>query len=439
MLPFANLSASAEDGFFADGLTEELLNMLAGVEGLKVAGRTSSFYFKGRNEDLRDIGRKLGVSHILGGSVRRSGQKLRITAQLVSADDGFNLWSQTYDRELTDVLAIQDEIGQSVADALKVRLVAEGEGARPARPTVNAEAYRLYLVARSKVRERGRENLQSAVRLFDEASTIDPAFAGAHAGKALALSLLWGNHGEGDGRTMLADAEKAARRALELDPRSSEAYVALGRVADQDWLVTGQERSKEAGEYFRQALALDPQSTLALYWLGRLEQERNPGRAIELFDRAIELDPLEFMAASSRAQSLLETGRSDEARAEYERLLEHLSRQCHVAAQLRRRGAGHGSRGPRARAQRTGERRRRRQLVATALDARAWWLLGDLEQARAALMRLDTTTASRRWQRASGTRDDAARLRAAARESTASSRATAARRLPGSPSSARSC
>jgi TolB-like protein len=187
VLPFANLSANVEDGFFADGLTEELLNLLAGIEGLKVAGRTSSFYFKGRNEDLREIGRKLGVSHILEGSVRRSGQKVRITAQLVSADDGLDLWSQAYERELTDVLAIQDEIGRSVADALKVRLVEVGEETGPARPPVNVEAYRLYLIARSQVRERGLENLHSAARLFEQATELDPGFAGAYAGKALAL------------------------------------------------------------------------------------------------------------------------------------------------------------------------------------------------------------------------------------------------------------
>ncbi|HEX9773067.1 MAG TPA: hypothetical protein VGA44_06345 [Steroidobacteraceae bacterium] len=209
------IQARAEDGFFADGLTEELLNLLAGIEGLRVAGRTSSFYFKGRNEDLREIDRKLGVSHILEGSVRRSGQKLRITAQLVSTRDGFHLWSQVYDRELTDVFVIQDEISRSVVDALKVRLAAGGADGRPARPAVDAEAYRRYLVARSKLRERGLENTQSAIRLFDEAAAIDPAFAGAYAGKALALTLLWGNHVVGDARTMFADAEKAARRALE--------------------------------------------------------------------------------------------------------------------------------------------------------------------------------------------------------------------------------
>jgi TolB-like protein/Tfp pilus assembly protein PilF len=401
VLPFANLTSSAEDGYFADGLTEELLNHLAGIEGLKVAGRTSSFYFKGRNEDLREIGRKLGVSHILEGSVRRSGQRLRVTAQLVSAKDGFHVWSRVYDRELTDVFLIQDEIGRSVADALKIRLVGGGPEGRLARPPVNAEAYRRYLVARSKLRERGLENMQSAIRLFDEAAAIDPAFAGAYAGKALALTLLWGNHVVGDARTMFADAETAARRALELDPRSSEAWVALGRVAELSWLVTGQERRSEAGEHFRRALELDPQSTLALYWLGRFEQETNPARAIDLFDRAIELDPLDFMAATSRALSLLRIGHSDEARAEYERLLEiypdnptllgnyadaelstgRVSHALELNARASAAGAG---------------------TLSHWLDARAWWQLGDLDAARAALLKLDTSNRIQAWMRETG-------------------------------------
>jgi TolB-like protein/Tfp pilus assembly protein PilF len=400
VLPFANMSTSVEDGYFADGLTEELLNLLTRVEGLKVAGRTSSFYFKGRNEDLREIGRKLGVSHVLEGSVRRSGPRLRITAQLVSTDDGFHLWSQAYDRELTDVFAIQDEIGRSVADALRVRLVAGADGA-PARLAVDTEAYRRYLVARSKVRDRGLENMQSAIRLFDEAIAIDPGFADAYAGKGLALTLLWGNHAVGDGRTMLAEAERSARRALELDPRSSEAHVALGRVAEQAWLVTGEDRRNEAGEQFRRALELDPQSTLAMYWLGRWEQESNPERAIALFDRAIELDPLEFMAASARASSLLGSGRLDEARAEYERLLEiypdnptllrnyadselvtgRVTHALKLNAQARAHGADNWS---------------------DWLDARAWWVLGDVAATRTALMKLDNSNPVLAWQRDTG-------------------------------------
>jgi adenylate cyclase len=159
------------------------------------------------------------------------------------------------DREFTDVFAIQDEISRSVADALKVRLVSgSAEGLR-ARAVVNAEAYRVYLVARSKVRERGLENTQSAVRLYDEAAAIDPRFAGAYAGKALALMLIWFNHAVGDSRTMLADAEHAARRALELDPDSSEAHVALGRVAELAQYVTGENRRDEARQHYQRALS----------------------------------------------------------------------------------------------------------------------------------------------------------------------------------------
>jgi TolB-like protein/Flp pilus assembly protein TadD len=398
VLPFANLSTSAEDGFFADGLTEEVLNLLAGIEGLKVAGRTSSFYFKGRNEDLREIGRKLGVSHILEGSVRRSGPKLRITAQLVSAKDGFHVWSQTYDREFTDVFAIQDEISRSVAEALKVRLVTGSTDGWAVRPQVNAEAYRLYLVARSKVRERGLENTQSAVRLFEESAKIDPRFAGAHAGKALALMLLWFNHAVGDSRTTLADAEQAARRALELDPNSSEAQVALGLASELSRYVTGVDRRDEARQHYQRALEIDPHSTLALYWLGRFERDTNPERAIELFDRAIDLDPLEFMAASSRALSLLQSGRAEEARAEYERLLEiypdnatllrnyadgelitgRVSHALEINARARAAGADNWS---------------------DWLEARAWWLLGDDDRARVALMRLDSDNRLQVWQR----------------------------------------
>jgi len=398
VLPFANLSTSAEDGFFADGLTEELLNLLAGIEGLKVTGRTSSFYFKGRNEDLREIGRKLGVSHILEGSVRRSGPKLRITAQLVSAKDGFHVWSQTYDREFTDVFAIQDEISRSVADALKVRLVSGSTEGPHARPVVNAEAYRVYLVARSKVRERGLENTQSAVRLYDEATSLDPTFAGAYAGKALALMLVWFNHGVGDSRTVLADSEKAARRAIELDPDSSEAHVALGRVAELSRYVTGDDRRDEARQHFQRALEIDPQSTLALYWLGRFEQETNPVRAIELFDRAIELDPLEFMAASSRALSLLQSGRADEARAEYERLLEIYPDN---ATLLRNYADGELITGRVSHALELNARARTAGADnwSAWLDARAWWLLGDDGKARTALLKLDRDNRLQAWQR----------------------------------------
>jgi len=200
---------------------------------------------------------------------------------------------------------------------------------------------------------------------------------------------------------VFADAEKAARRALELDPGSSEAEVALGRVAELSWLVNGQHRETEAGEHFRRALELEPQSTLALYWMGRFEQETNPERAIELFDKAVNLDPLEFMAASSRALSLLQTGRTDAARAEYQRLLEIYPDN---ATLLRNYADGELITGRPSHALELNAR----ALAAGAdnwshwLDARAWWLLGDLDEARASLMKLDTTNRIQAWQRETG-------------------------------------
>jgi len=323
VLPFASLSSNEDDGYFADGLSEELLNLLAGIEGLKVAGRTSSFYFKDRNEDLRAIGRQLGVANILEGSVRRSGTRVRVTAQLINAEDGFHLWSETYDRELSDVLAMQDDIGQKVADALQIELLGESKQAKAERAesTVDPEAYRLYLVARSKVRERGAENLRSALELFREASRLDPTFASAYAGEAIALGLLWLNHGEGDPAAPYLTAEAAARKALELDPQSSDTNAAMGRTLMLEADSTGDD-VQVARPYLEKAVALDPGSAVARYWLARFENRHgDPERALALYDQVLELDPLEFIAASARAELLSQLGRGDEALAEFERLV----------------------------------------------------------------------------------------------------------------------
>jgi TolB-like protein len=322
VLPFASMSSNEDDGYFADGLSEELLNLLAGIDGLKVAGRTSSFYFKGRNEDLRAIGRQLGVANILEGSVRRAGTRVRVTAQLINAEDGFHLWSETYDRELSDVLELQDDIGRKVADALEVQLLGganKPKDAKP-RPTVDPEAYRLYLVARSKVRERGVENLRSALELFREATRHDPAFANAYAGESIALGLLWGNHGEGDTAAPYAAAEAAARKALELDAKSSDANAAMGRTLALREAADGV-KLPDTRRYLERALTLDPGSATAAYWLARFEsREGNVERALELYDRVLALDPLEFIAGAARAELLSSLGRRDEALAEFERL-----------------------------------------------------------------------------------------------------------------------
>jgi TolB-like protein/Tfp pilus assembly protein PilF len=321
VLPFQSLSTAADDGYFADGLSEELLNLLAGVEGLRVAGRTSSFYFKGRDTDLQEIGRQLGVAHILEGSVRRSGSKIRVTAQLVDANDGFNLWSGAYDRELTDVLAIQDEIGRAVAKALQVELLGPAPDAQAAPRQANPQAYQYYLVARARLRERGLENLRSAVQLFDRAIGADRAFADAYAGKAMALLLLSNNHDDGDPNERHLTAQAAIRRALELDASSSEALTAAGVHAHMRADFLGEPPPAEADRYFERALASNPRSTAAMYWYGRYLRESDPQRSLELMERVLEIDPLELPAAVSRAGTLSAMGRGEEASAEYARVL----------------------------------------------------------------------------------------------------------------------
>ena len=182
VLPFVNMSGNVENEYFSDGLSEELLNVLAKIPGLKVAGRTSSFQFKGENKDLRLIGEQLGVAHVLEGSVRQSGPMVRITAQLIDTETGFHLWSETFDRELNDIFAIQDEISASVAAALKVTLFgAAGEKVVNNRGTESVEAYDLYLRGRYLREHLSRDNIQQSIAVLHEAVAIDPNYAAAWA------------------------------------------------------------------------------------------------------------------------------------------------------------------------------------------------------------------------------------------------------------------
>ena len=185
VLPFVNMSSDPEQEFFSDGISEELLNMLAQFPGLRVAARTSSFQFKGMNQDIAKIADTLHVAHILEGSVRKSGNRLRITAQLIKADDGFHLWSHSYDRELDDIFAVQNEIARAISDALKVKLTldtASGTAQRPAViPAANTQAYEAYLRGRRLIHRRGRESLEDAVRHLERALRLDERFAPAHA------------------------------------------------------------------------------------------------------------------------------------------------------------------------------------------------------------------------------------------------------------------
>ncbi len=260
VLPFADMSAGKDQEYFADGLSEELLNLLAKLPELRVIGRTSSFQFKGRNEDLRVIGEKLNVAHILEGSVRKSGEKVRITAQLIRAADGSHLWSETYDRTLDDIFVVQDDIAGEVVKALKVTLLGTALTTR-SKPQ-DSEAYNLALQGRFFLDRRGQKDLERAVEYFRRSRERDPDYAPAWAG----LSQAYARQADG-GLVPAADgyrrAREAAEKALALDPQLADAHLAMGWIHssyDWDWAA--------ADASFRKALDLEPGSAQALRHAG---------------------------------------------------------------------------------------------------------------------------------------------------------------------------
>ena len=301
VLPFANVSADPENAYFADGLTEEVLNSLARVTSLRVAGRTSSFYFKDRSEELQTIGTRLGVGHVLEGSVRRSGDRLRITVQLIKVDDGFRLWSDSYDREMDDIFAIQDEIARAITDALRIELDTDLPGQR--RPTESLPAYERLLEARTLIARRGAAGLNRAMALLDEAVRLDPAFAEAWGALAQTHSLVYWYDAGVSGEASLARAETAANRALELDPELASAHQVMGDVMRDRY------RWVESEASYRRALELNPNDVEAnsqyAQMLGRLGLTR---RALPLARRAVQIDPLSPVAPAFLGILLYQSG-----------------------------------------------------------------------------------------------------------------------------------
>ncbi|HKX56548.1 MAG TPA: hypothetical protein VJN01_10610, partial [Xanthomonadales bacterium] len=227
VLPFVNMSSDPEQEYFSDGISEEILNALAKVKDLKVAGRTSSFAFKGENQDLRQVGETLGVEHILEGSVRKSGTKVRITAQLIQVDDGFHLWSESYDRELDDVFVIQDEIAQAILEQLKAHLLTSEQTAIVAART-DTEAYDLYLLAKQRMYERSKPTLEAAAEFLDKAIAIDPEYAPAYAQRGItALLLSDEDYGDTPRDQAQAQAKLYIDQGLRLNPQDPEALAAL--------------------------------------------------------------------------------------------------------------------------------------------------------------------------------------------------------------------
>ena len=314
VLPLANMSADPENEYFADGMTEEIINALAKVPGIQVASRTSSFAFKGKEVDVRQIGEKLGAASVLEGSVRKVGNRIRITAQLISVENGYHLWNETYDRQLEDVFAVQDEISRAIVEALKLRLA--NNGAQVVPPTKDLEAYTLYLKGRFFFAKLSEPSLRKALALFEQALLRDPGLARAYAG----IADVWCN---------LADdwvapdeayprAKAAAERALQRDPELAEAITSIGKVLCwHEWDFAGAEAQ------LSRATTLSPSYAEAHYvrgtalpLVGRLHD------AIDTMAQALKLDPLSVHYCEWLSRFLLYAGDYDGAIAQGHRALE---------------------------------------------------------------------------------------------------------------------
>jgi serine/threonine protein kinase/Tfp pilus assembly protein PilF len=309
VLPFTNLSADHENEYFSDGLAEDIIDALTQVPGLRVMARTSAFAFRGKEQDVREIGARLNVEHILEGSVRRLGSRIRVTAQLVKTSDGYHLWSQRFDREMTDVFAIQDEISQAIVEKLRVRLSADRPLVR--RHTGNLEAYNLYLKARYQLLRLTPEGLAKSKEYFEQAIALDPNYALAWQGLAGFYNLL-GTAGIMPPKAAIAQADRATRRALQLDDQLAEAHAMMGalRAGEFDW--------KGAELEFGRSLELDPKSEDVLLWYDfyYLDPMKRLDEAIAAYLRAAEMDPLSPILQSRLGYNYL-------LKREWDRAIEH--------------------------------------------------------------------------------------------------------------------
>ena len=316
VLPFVNMSSDPEQEYFSDGISEEILNALAKVKELKVAGRTSSFSFKGKNEDLRTIGGALGVAHILEGSVRKSGNTVRITAQLIKVDVGFHLWSETYDREMTDIFAIQDEISAAILDQMKLHLIDTADNPQLATARADLEAYNLYLLAKQNMYTRKEESLQLAERLLNQAITIDPEYAPAYAQLGITTMLLADTS---YGTIPNDEAQEAAKplleKSIELDPELAEGYAGLGLYYNRE---TGQFDIAET--MLRKALEINPGLVNASNWLQQVLSDKGEiAAARDILEDILERDPLYRPAIGNAGDFYYRFGQRDKYQALVER------------------------------------------------------------------------------------------------------------------------
>jgi serine/threonine protein kinase/Tfp pilus assembly protein PilF len=352
VLPFTNMSADPEQEYFCDGIAEEIINALTNVESLRVVARTSAFSFKGKNVNIRDIGKELNVESILEGSVRKAGNRLRIMAQLISVSDGYHIWSERFDRELDDVFAIQDEISLAIVGRLKVKLLKKEKAAIVKRHTEDQEAYNLYLKGRNFVQMMTEEGYQKGIDYLEQAIQKDPDFALPFA--LLAFSYFsrsyWGNLHPHDA---YPQARELTKKALEIDSSLALAYATSGTIktfydwdfegADRDFLqalelnpsssdiylpysllLSVTERRNDAIFYAKKGQELDPLSSIInshlgqiLYWAGRTDE------AVEVLNMTLELNPTYFHAHYALAQIYNDKSMAEEALSEYEKAAEY--------------------------------------------------------------------------------------------------------------------
>src|SRR3989440_9931967 len=386
VLPFANFSQAKDEEYFSDGITEEVINALANVEGLRVVSRTSAFAYKNKNLGVRQIAEELGVAAVLEGSVRREGNALRLTAQLINAADGYHLWSKTYDRELKNVFAVENELATSIADALRPKLLKQSSLVPMA--TQNSEAHDLYLKGRHFWTKRTTEDLKEAMALFKKAIALDPAYALAHAGLSDCYLLL-GEYTSARPAEILPKARPHAYRALELAGDLAEPHASLGLISlyDYDWATAEREfkraielrsgyatahhwyaillvtlgRFEEAQAEAERALELDPASAIVNNMLGVVFYEsRNYDEAIAAFRKTLELKPGFAPAREVLACAYASMGRKEDALAELDQIkasaAEHVGMRAWILAVTgdaagaralmpdleRRPGLGHG-------------------------------------------------------------------------------------------------
>jgi TolB-like protein/Flp pilus assembly protein TadD len=306
VIPFTNMSADPENEYFTDGMAEEIINALSKIKSLSVASRTSSFAFKGKTEDIREMGRKLEVAAVLEGSVRKMGNKIRISVQLINVANGYQLWSERYDREIEDVFAIQDEIAQNIVKALRVVLSEEEKQAITKAPTENVEAYDYYLRGRQFFHQHRRTSIEFARQMFTRAIEIDPEYALAHSGIADCCSILYMYF---DAReSNLKQADSASRKALQLDPQLAEAHSARGLAYSLS------KQYELAMQEFETAMKLDPKLYEAPYFYGRACLAQGKWfEAAPLFEKAANLRPDDYQAVSFLSAAYAGQGRIHEA------------------------------------------------------------------------------------------------------------------------------